>query len=83
MSINKQAYNNIYPFYESARQARIERKELRKSKKAENNLKRNKIREDCLKRAVVTEGVELEALLVKNKLSKILDYILKKAGFNH
>jgi len=83
MSNNKQVYNNIYPFYESARQARIERKELRKSKKAENNLKRNKIREDCLKRAVVTEGVELEALLVKNKLSKILDYILKKAGFNH
>jgi len=82
-SNNKQVYNNIYPFYESARQARIERKELRKSKKAENNLKRNKIREDCLKRAVVTEGVELEALLVKNKLSKILDYILKKAGFNH
>ena len=83
MSNNKQVYSNIYPFYESARQARIERKELRKSKKAENNLKRNKIREDCLKRAVVTEGVELEALLVKNKLSKILDYILKKAGFNH
>jgi len=83
MSNNKQVYNNIYPFYESARQARIERKELSKTKKSENALKRNKIREDCLKRAVVTEGVELEALLVKNKLSKILDYILKKAGFNH
>jgi len=64
-SNNKQVYNNIYPFYESARQARIERKELRKSKKAENNLKRNKIREDCLKRAVVTEGVELERILSK------------------
>jgi len=65
MSINKQAYNNIYPFYESARQARIERKELSKTKKSENNLKRDKIRKDCLKRVTVTEGDELERILSK------------------
>ena len=61
----EQTYNNIYPFYESARQARIERKELNKRRKSENNLKRDKIRKDCLERATVTEGAELERILSK------------------
>lgn len=51
----EQTYNNIYPFYESARQARTERRERNKEKKKENALKRIKIREDCLKKAVVTK----------------------------
>jgi hypothetical protein len=51
----EQTYNNICPFYESARQARTERRERNKEKKKENTLKRIKIREDCLKKAVVTK----------------------------
>jgi hypothetical protein len=59
----EQTYNNIYPFYESARQARTERRERNKEKKKENALKRIKIREDCLKRAIVTKGSELKKIV--------------------
>jgi len=65
MSNNKQVYSNIYPFYESARQARIERRECNKEEKQDNIRRRDKVREDCLERATVTEGAELERILSK------------------
>jgi hypothetical protein len=74
---SEQTYNNIYPFYESARQARTERRERNKEKKKENALKRIKIREDCLKKAVVTKGSELEILLFKYNLMEKLKAYLK------
>jgi len=80
MSKNKQVYSNIYPFYESARQARIERRECNKEEKQDNICRRDKIREDCLERAVVTEGDELRSLLTRGKLRKKFRFLLKKVG---
>ena len=83
MSYSNNIYNNIYPFYESARQARIERKERNKDKKQDNIRKRNKVREDCLERATVTEGSELKSLLTKDKLRKKFRFYIKNIGFRY
>ena len=77
MSHSSNIYNNIYPFYESARQARLERKELRKKNKLENILTRDKMRNDCVERAIVTEGSELRSILIKHKFKAYIESIRK------
>ncbi len=70
MKSTNKTYNNIYPFYESARQAKIERDERNKKQKKSNSLKQIKKREDCLKRATITEDSELESLLFNHRLRR-------------
>ncbi len=59
----KQVYDNTYTSYESERQSRTDRAEAKKKKKNENIHKQLKKREDCLKKAVVTKGSELEKIV--------------------
>jgi DNA-binding helix-hairpin-helix protein with protein kinase domain len=69
----KQVYDNTYTSYESERQSRTDRAEAKKKKKNENIHKQLKKREDCLKKAVVTKGSELE---------KIADEVSRRVFFN-
>ena len=78
MSSTKKPYNNIYPFYESALQARIEKAERNKEQKNINIRNQNERRKECLKRVVVTEASELTNVLAKSKFRRILDFILRR-----